>query len=1344
MATAGEESNPYDGGLGAGGKFRKRPFRRTTKTTPYDRPPTSIRNPSGTGDRNGWLSRLVDPARRLITSSAHRLFASVFTKRLPPPPPQTPQALESGTNQEPRENQPEATSKVPSVVQGAIIGCENPVNHTEESGVAELEKILKQKTFTRSEIDHLTRLLCSRSADIPGGNEEKRPELISVVSHDKKEEFPKTPVREHVTENHLISTPVVSSTVIDDVVASPAELAKAYMGNKTPKVSASRLGLQNQVPRGDLTCPSNKNFPSMSSTMSLVPRSSGHVGNLGNSFVTPRLRGRSAIYSMARTPYSRVNSSTLLKSSGTASDAFGGPSSSSQSAWEQKRISGSTQGVLKRRSSVLDNDIGSVGPIRRIRQKSNLLSSRNLSLPTSAGPSARIAGNSSAALDTLAENGDNSSPGTSVTTVPSKSSQTASKILQQLDMLVSPREKSPTKLSPSMLRGQALKSIENVDSSKFLENMQDTDKLSGSCTALPGICESMSGKHDKAKENGSTMMVALPNKAVPAVNGADSNSLMKDNNMPSVKASDSSVIKSIVPQPQQKSRAFQMSAHEDYLDLDDDDYPNGATPAEGRGRLDNCLMESKSAAPEAMIDKASSPEVIPNSSAAFNQKPDLKTSDGPTGVEKNAGITSPVVEVAISSLQSPLFVSSSTPIADRDVVPSQSNAPHMLSIGEKVVEAKQSNGAVTSFGFASTNVGEVSSVTGSSGIKLATSSDQKPENLSSCATTASGTTNYLSDKTDKESNLNAIFCSTPETAVTSSVSTSISAGSKFKLGASAADVSTFNNGSCASSPFSFSSPVPSLVPSNCQSSSSATATNNDTSAATITSASATANASISFTSSPSVEASIPSFTGAPVFKFSSSGDPSTSVSTLSATSGEATESKTQDTKLGNVGIFPFGSTSAFTGSGSSIFGGTSAASSSAGTTAEVANSGNSSSSGISSTIMNSGSGFFSSTFSPVTSTSNGIFGGSSASTSTGNGIFGGTSATTSTGTGLFGGTSAATSTGNGIFGGTSATSTGSSIFGGTSLPVSGTGSIFSTKAAGTATGSNVFGFSAPATSTSTSQSQGLNPFNAVNTQASAAGTGIGTSSQSTPIQFSSSASSPSFGLAGNATFSSGSSIFGSSATVAKPFSSGSSSGISSSSSETKSLSSSSGIAGGAFGSTWQAPKTPTFGSSSGFSFGSSTSVSAPSGASSIFGSSTGASSSSIFSFTSAAAATPSQPVFGNTSPGLVFGSTLSSNNDQMEDSMAEDTVQASPAVVTFNQQPISPPASGFVFGASNPPAAGSVPFGTQPSIAAPQNPSPFLASGSLEFVGGGSFSLGTSGGDKSARKYVKVRKQRKK
>ncbi|XP_039060405.1 nuclear pore complex protein NUP1-like isoform X2 [Hibiscus syriacus] len=1314
MATAREEGNPYEGGLGAGGKFRKRPLRRATKTTPYDRPPTSIRNPAGTGDRNGWLSKLVDPARRLFTSSAHRLFASVFTKRLPPPPLQTPQLPDSGTNEEPRENQPEATSTVSPVVQGAIIGCGNPVNLTEKTGVAELEEILKRKTFTRSEIDRLTSLLRSRSADISGGNEEKRSALISMVSQDKKEEFPETPVRENVTESHLISTPLVSSTVFDEVVASPAELVKAYMGCRTTKVPVSRPGLQNQVPSEDLTFPSNKILSSTPSTMSLVPRSSGHVGSLRNSFMTPRLKGRSAIYSMARTPYS--------KSSGTASVAFGGPSLP-QSAWEQNRISGSRQGVLKRRNSVLDNDIGSVGPIRRIRQKSNLLSSRTLTLPASAGPlSAHEAGTSSTGLDSLAEKGVNSTPATSFTTVPSKSSQVASKILQQLDIMVSPGEKTPTKLSPSMICGQALKSFETVDSSKFLENMNDNDKLNGSGTALIGFQDYLSNEHDKVQENGSTTLVALPDNPVPAVNGVDSNSLMKDNNVPSVNATDSSAIKSLVQQSQQKSRAFQMSAHEDYLDLDDDNYPNGSTHAEGRGRLDNCVMGSTSAVAEAIEKPSIFYEVEPISIAAFNQRPDLRTSDGSTASEKNAGVTFPVVEMATSSVQSAFVASPSTLTASKDAVSSHPNAPCMLIIGEKVSAAKQSNVAVTTFGFASTNAGEVSSVTGSSGVKLATSSNQKLENSSSFTAAAPGTTNYLSDKTDKENNMNEIFCRTPEAAITSSLSTSTSAGSIFKFGASK-DSSTLNNGSLASSPFSFSSPVASLVPSTGQSSSSAAATNSDASAAATTSAGASANVTISRTSNPSVESSIPHFTAAPVFKFSSTADPSTSVSTLPATSGEATESKTQDTSVGNVGIFPFGGTSAFTSSGSGIFGGTSevksAASSTAGTTAEVASYGTSSFSGLSSIISNSGSGFFSNTFSTVTSKGNSIFGGTSATTSTGNVIFGGTSATKSTGCSTFGGMSSA---------------------------IAGTGSsIFSNKSAIMSTGSNIFGFSATAASTSTTQTQGLNPFNSVNTQVSAVGTGIGTSTQSMPIQFSSSASSPSFELAGNTTFSSGSSMFGSLASIAKPFGSGATFGVSSSSSETNPLSSSSGIASGAFGSNWRAPMTPIFGSSSsGFGFGSSSSVGASSSAPSIFGSSTGASSGSIFSFTSASAATPSQHAFGNTSPGLVFGSAPSTNNDQMEDSMAEDTVQTSPTVAPFGQQPISPPASGFVFGASNPSGGGSFHIGSQPSIAAPQNPSPFLASGSLEFGAGGSFSLGTSGGDKSTRKFVKVRKQRKK
>ncbi|KAH1038135.1 hypothetical protein J1N35_039878 [Gossypium stocksii] len=667
MATAREEGNPYDGVRGAGGKLKNRLFRRTTKTTPYDRPPTSIRDPSGSSNENGWLSKLVDPARRLITSSAQGLFASVFTKRLPPPPPPTPQLLDSETYREPMENQLDTTSTVPPVVQGDIVECENPTNHSDKGGVAELEEILKQKTFTRSEIDLLTSLLRSRTVDISGGNEEKRSEMISVVSHDKKEDFLETPVRENGTENHLISTPVARSTVPDEDVASPAELAKAYMGSRPSKVSTSMHGLQNQVPRRDLSSPSNRIFRPKFSTMSLVPRSSGHVGSLGNGFMTPRSRGRSAIYSMAQTPYSRVNSSTLIK--GT---------------WEHNRISGSGQGVLKRRSSVLDNDIGSVGPIRRIRQKSSLLSSRNLTLPASAARlSAHVVGTNSAGLDTLAETGGNSSPGTSFTTVPSKSSQMASKIFQQLEMLVSPGEKSPSMLSPSMLRGQARKSVANVDSSKFLENVHDSSK--------------------------------------------------------------------------------------DYLDLDDGDYSIGATPArfgEWRERSDNSVNGSKRAAPEAVVEKPSIfSEVMPISSAAVNRNPGMRTSNGSPVVEKNSSITFPVAQVANSSVQSAFLGSQSIQAAKEDAFSTESNAPPMVSIGEKVAPV-QSDAAVTAFGFASRNVGEVLSITGSSGVKLARSSDQELDYSSSFTTTAPGVTNHLSEKTDRGSTMNGIF-RTPETALTS-------------------------------------------------------------------------------------------------------------------------------------------------------------------------------------------------------------------------------------------------------------------------------------------------------------------------------------------------------------------------------------------------------------------------------------------------------------------------------------------------------------------------------------------------------------------------------------------------
>lgn len=67
-------SIPYGGG-GVGGKVRK-PTLRKPPPTPYARPEQSQ-------PQRRWLSKLVDPAYRLITGGATRLLPYLFSKSLP-------------------------------------------------------------------------------------------------------------------------------------------------------------------------------------------------------------------------------------------------------------------------------------------------------------------------------------------------------------------------------------------------------------------------------------------------------------------------------------------------------------------------------------------------------------------------------------------------------------------------------------------------------------------------------------------------------------------------------------------------------------------------------------------------------------------------------------------------------------------------------------------------------------------------------------------------------------------------------------------------------------------------------------------------------------------------------------------------------------------------------------------------------------------------------------------------------------------------------------------------------------------------------------------------------------
>lgn len=226
----------------------------------------------------------------------------------------------------------------------------------------------------------------------------------------------------------------------------------------------------------------------------------------------------------------------------------------------------------KRRSSVLEGDIGSVGPIRRIRQKPNLLTSRTSTLGASGSLTARATGGPDAVQLSssvekpilLGENKDSNYPTTSRALVPSKSSETASRILQTLSELVSPkREKSSMHLSPSMLRGPALKSMENVDSSILSENIEDSNKLDGSAqNSLPDARDSTFLKRNKTVENGPTKFISSFDKLPPAMNGAMTDNINDDKAKAGKNISDSALMNSSVHSYPQKKRAFQMSAHE--------------------------------------------------------------------------------------------------------------------------------------------------------------------------------------------------------------------------------------------------------------------------------------------------------------------------------------------------------------------------------------------------------------------------------------------------------------------------------------------------------------------------------------------------------------------------------------------------------------------------------------------------------------------------------------------------------------------------------------------------------------------------------------------------------------
>lgn len=1261
-ATANTTTSSYGGG-GVGGKFRKKPLRRPA--TPYDRPSTSLRvTNTNSDDSSSWLTKLVvAPASKLISYGADRLFSSVFRRRLPPPlPPQPPEenAQESDGDQGADLNNQGGEQEPRSGL------CNQPILSSSSNGVTELENLLKQKTFTRSEIAHLTDLLQSRAAELTPG-ETSRINVLSAFDSGRQKEFEgcvsEGNGNDRIRSPTAMSTPIHNSKVLENDIASPAELAKAYMGSRPSQVSPSVLGMRNQLGKEGTGLLSDMLIASKSPIMSVTKKTSFSLGASENGFITPRSRGRSAIYNMARTPYSRVRPTSILKGSGINSSRYAGPStsSSSLSPVENDENLESRLVTLKRRSSVLDDEVGSVGPMRRIKQKPNLLASRfhhtahGVGIGSHAKQRPHLNGEErNKAFKNSGGNENECVPSTNYAHVPSKSREVAAKILQQLEKfspkeksseskLAAVQEKSPSKLISSRLPGQALRSTEDVGSSRLLLNVQD-DHKSGNKTngTQPDVYDSSPQKQGKAEENDPNPNVSIvpSGRLNPALNNDSAVSLKAST--PGIGAADS-FVKNGASQPQKK-RAFRMSAEEVSLEQDD---------AECNGIASRSLSENKG------------PLVLPHTKPAEESKTTNQPKDNSffglisTHDHSPGAITFgvPASEGTKATSQSQIFASS-VPSFDK---PKEVNSSHL-------------------FGFSSKAADEFPSLASES-VKRAESEPERSSSLANISTSSGSEVR------------------TPETDT----------GFHLKP-VQAVDT----NGKCH-------------------------------------------NVSPAALNGPSIS-----------FPAASFGD----MNRMSTGSAPLFTSSTSTTNFVSTGSSSSSSTTSAAPSSSSIFGSSAKFSSLAGTVSKDGSSVDLST-GVSAAPTASFSGF------ALQRAKIDINPSSGSSTSTYSTVA--ASEASSSGNNIFKlDSSFSNSTGNSLQGSLFASATKSpvsvagTISQGTSV---GSVSTASVPAFNMNTSASIGSFSTPSISFGSSSStpsdtaslvpaggQTLSVFKfGATPTAVSEGSAVSSSSSATPSTFGlgfSSSSSVSSGPA-TAIFSfGGASASPSAINSGSSLSSGTSAGIfsfggSSSASSTSNLvSSSSGAPSNVFGSGWQGSKSSGYGSSfpsaspstTGFSFSASTNAAAPMG----FNSSIGASSAPVFSFTTASASALSSPslpntIFGNPPIGGGFGASPG-NNDQMntEDSMAEDPVSTSASVSTslFGQPSFTPSPSTFAFGSSAPPQSNPFMFNGQQNQAPPQNPSPFQASSSLEFNGGGgSFSLG-SGGDKSGRKIVKINRNK--
>ncbi|KAL5205836.1 hypothetical protein ABZP36_034045 [Zizania latifolia] len=451
----------YDGGTGAGGKIRRRHPPRTGAASPYARPapaPAAVAAARGGDVGSGWFSRL-------IASGASRLLSSVFRKpspQLPAPPQPQPQPEPEAEPLDAPPSRPESPDDVPlqadtldtppspppppleddiaegeedigAIANNSANDGDDILRRPDSHDAMDVGELLKQRTFTRSEFEYLSELLRSRTV----ASVSLKPEVGNIKKmHFEKDNGPRDLPVDFTTRTYGTS----------DQVGSPAELAKAYMGSRSSKGSPLRFRLHEPSSMPTKSIEANTIQITRPPTLSIVPTSriqaSTTSDRLGSIYRTPN---RSSINKLPSSPYfkSVVASRDL---SGAVSSSYQAPSS----------VHTFGRQVLKRKSTALNSETVSVGPIRKMRQRYNRVSPL---LETRLGYRGYLGSHASKLGESLEHSPqtqkrrcldiiddvtrvgvDDRAHGNSYGQAPAQSSQMAAKILKQLDTLVPPQK----------------------------------------------------------------------------------------------------------------------------------------------------------------------------------------------------------------------------------------------------------------------------------------------------------------------------------------------------------------------------------------------------------------------------------------------------------------------------------------------------------------------------------------------------------------------------------------------------------------------------------------------------------------------------------------------------------------------------------------------------------------------------------------------------------------------------------------------------------------------------------------------------------------------------------------